>query len=314
MKTAQTRATYAVDAKANRVSRAGAYWGLIKGRQTLLLLATGVTGWLSAGPSIGAFTAGPAAARMLTNALLLTISLLAAISGATALNMVLDRDIDARMTRTANRPVPTGLISPAQATLFGGGLVSLGLGLGLVMDATYGGMLAVGVVSDLLLYTVWLKRRSPWAILVGGIPAGMPILAGRALGMGRVDAVGLLLALSILLWIPAHMMTLAIQYTTDYQQGGIPTWPTVHGFHSARQLTACASALRTVALVTVGWYLRIPAYGLGLLALSGAVMLGLSLWYVWRPSPRRNHLLFKFASVDMLGSVIILTLGSILSG
>jgi protoheme IX farnesyltransferase len=288
--------------RTNLIAKLRGYWALIKSLQTLLLLATGLAGYLSARPGTAS---GTEVSWML-------LSLFAAISGTTVLNMVLDRDIDAQMERTAGRPLPTGVLSSGEATLFGAALVAVGLGIAFWMDPTFGVVIAAGVIFDLLVYTVWLKRRSPWSILFGGVSGGMPILAGRALGIGRVDGLGILLALSVLTWIPAHIMTLAIKYDDDYRRAGVPTWPNVHGFDSARRFTACANAVRIVALVSAGWLLRICLYSLGLLGFSGSVMLGLSIWSIWWPSKKLNYGLFKFASVHMLGSMVLITLGAMI--
>lgn len=287
-------------APTNVADKMDAYWALIKSRQTLLLLATGVAGYLTAQPH----------SASLMEAILMLASLFAAISGTTALNMVFDRDIDARMARTAERPLPRGSLSPGEAARFGSALVALGLGIALWMSAVFAIVIAAGAALDLLVYTGWLKRRSPWSIVFGGISGGMPMLAGRALGIGRVDGLGLLLALSVLTWIPAHIMTLAMKYADDYGRAGVPTWPTVHGFDSARRFIAVANGLRIVALVWAGWLLRICPYSLGLLGLSGTVMLGLSIWSLWQPSARLNDMLFKFASLHMLGSMVLITLGA----
>jgi len=281
------------------VDKLRSYWALIKSRQTLLLLATGVAGYLSARPH----------AASLQEAGLMLLSLFAAISGTTALNMLFDRDIDARMARTADRPLPNGALSPREVALFGGTLVAAGLGTALWMSQIFGIVIAGGVLFDLVIYTLWLKRRSPWSIVFGGISGGMPILAGRALGTGRVDGLGLLLSASVLTWIPAHIMSLAMRYADDYREAGVPTWPTVHGFDSARRFIAAANGLRIVALIGAGSLLQICAYALALLGLSGTVMLGLSLWSVWRPSAGLNGLLFTFASIHMLGSMVLITLG-----
>ncbi|OQY16583.1 MAG: hypothetical protein DRJ03_31490 [Chloroflexi bacterium] len=277
------------------------YMALIKSRQTLLLLATGLAGYLSARPE---------GATPLTISLML-FSLFAAISGTTALNMVIDRDIDARMARTAWRPLPAGTLTPAAATIFGGGLVALGLGIAFWLGGLFGLAVAAGVILDLVIYTLWLKRRSAWAIIFGGVSGGMPIIAGRALVTGRVDGLGLLLALSVLLWIPSHIVTFAIKYADDYRRASVPTWPGVYGFDSARRFIAWADGLRAVVLVAAGWLLDICPYSLALLALSGVITLALSLWAVVRPSEKINHRLFKFASVHMLGSMVLITLGAL---
>jgi protoheme IX farnesyltransferase len=241
------------------------FWALIKSRQTLLLLATGLAGYLSARPQ---------GATPLTISPML-LSLFTAISGTTALNMVIDRDIDAQMARTARRPLPSGILTPAAATIFGGGLVALGLGIAFWLGWLFGLVVAAGVILDLGVYTLWLKRRSAWAIIFGGISGGMPILAGRALGAGRVDGLGLLLALSVLLWIPSHIMRFSIKYADDYRRVSVPTWPTVYDFDSPRRFMAQANGVRGIALVAAGWLLDICPYSLALLALSGAVTLTL---------------------------------------
>ena len=151
--------------------------------QTALLLATGLAGYISARSVDGS------ASKLA----LLLFSLFAAISGTTALNMVLDRDIDARMERTIHRPLPSGLLTPMQAACFGVALVVVGLTIGLALSVPYGLVVSGGVFVDLVVYTLWFKRRSPWGIILGGVSGGMPILAGR------VDALGVLLGLSVLL-------------------------------------------------------------------------------------------------------------------
>jgi hypothetical protein len=94
------------------------------------------------------------------------------------------------------------------------------------------------VVLDVLVYTIWLKRRTPYSILFGGISGGMPILAGRVLATGQLDAIGVLLAAAILLWIPTHIMTFHIKYQQDYASAGVPTFPSVHGISVTRTLIA----------------------------------------------------------------------------
>jgi protoheme IX farnesyltransferase len=122
----------------------------------------------------------------------------------------------------------------------------------------------------------------------------------------------LLLALSVLLWIPAHILTFAMKYADDYRQACVPTWPAVYGFDSTRRFIAVSNALRALSLVAAGRWLRICPWSLGLLALSGVVTVILSVRAVLRPSEELNLRLFKFASVHMLGSMVLLTLGALL--
>jgi protoheme IX farnesyltransferase len=225
--------------------------------------------------------------------------------------MLIDRDIDAWMERTAWRPLPAGTLTPTEAVLFGGGLLALGLGIAFWLDWLFGLVVAAGAAIDLIVYTRWLKRRSAWAIIFGGVSGGMPVLAGRALVVGRVDGLGLLLALSVLLWIPSHIVTFSIKYADDYGRAGVPTWPGVYGTGSARRLIATADALRAATLVVVGWLLRISPYSLALLILSSVVTLALSLWAMVRPSEKINYRLFKVASVHMLVSMVLITWGAL---
>jgi protoheme IX farnesyltransferase len=286
------------------------FGALIKSRQTLLLVATGLAGYLSARPD----TLAPAMMRMplLPTAALMLLSLLAAISGTTALNMVADRDIDSRMMRTAWRPLPAGVLSPAEAALFGGVLLAVGLGTAYWLGATFGLIVTAGALIDLVIYTLWLKRRSAWAIIFGGVSGGMPVLAGRVLGIGEVDGLGLLLALSVLLWIPTHIIPFTMKYADDYRRAGVPTWPQVYGSSSARRFIAFANALRAAALVLIGIWLAICPYSLALLALSGIGTIWLSFQSAINPSAKRDLRLFKFASMHMLGSMFLLALGSFL--
>lgn len=287
----------AVDTLRERVwlRRLGDYWALIKARQTALLLLTGVAGF---GPR-----GNPARAAAMATGLFLSLA------GCTALNMLLDRELDARMARTARRPLPQGHLRPLEAGLFGGLLSVAGLALCFRLDLAFGAIVAAGFFFDLLVYTAWLKRRTALSILFGGVAGGMPILAGRTLAIGRIDALGLLLAASVILWIPAHILTLATHYADDYRRAGIPVWPNRYGARSSRLVVALATAANAVALAAAAWLARVHPLALGLQLAAGTLMLALALHQLLRPGERGNWRLFKAASVYMLGSCLLLTLG-----
>lgn len=241
----------------------------------------------------------------------MTVGLLLAIAGCTALNMLIDRDIDARMERTMDRPLPAGRIRPMQALLFGGLLSAAGLTLSFALDTRFGSVVAVGFLFDLLVYSAWLKRRTPFSILFGGVSGGMPVLAGRVLGLGRIDLVGLLLAASVLLWIPSHILTLAIRYTDDYRRAGVPMWPIVYRPRATRMTIAGANVLNTLILAISGLLLHVHLVALILLLGISLGMLVLSMLQLIRPTERRNWLLFKTASLYMLASSLLLTVGAL---
>ena len=279
--------------------RGQSYWPLVKSLQTGLLLLTGFAGYISARCPIITWT----------NLLGLIGSLFLAISGSTVLNMVYDRDVDSLMTRTCNRPLPSGKVSVKEATVLGVVLSLLGIGWALALDPLYGVVIIAGWFTDVIVYTVWLKRRTPWSIVLGGIAGGMPILAGRVLGMGSIDWVGIFLALSVLLWIPTHIMTFSMRYRDDYARAGIPTFPSVYGDRTTRLLIASSSIasaiFMAIAMVGVGmnWgYLR-------LFIVLSAGLLVLAISSLLKPSLKSNFGLFKYASVFMLGSMMMVVIG-----
>jgi protoheme IX farnesyltransferase len=272
-----------------------AYWKLIKSLQTGLLLLTGLAGYMSARCPVITW-------RTL---LALTGSLFLAISGSTVLNMVYDRDIDTQMKRTCNRPLPLGQVSVVEALLLGVTLSILGIGWAFALSPMYGTVVFAGFFFDIIIYTIWLKRRTAWSIIWGGIAGGMPILAGRTLGVGQIDWIGLLLSLAVLLWIPTHILTFNLRHKDDYQHSGVPTFPSVYGDNATHLAIALSSVIASLAM-------GIAAYGIGMtwgylriLAVLSAGLLFLAVSSVIRPSVRLNFGLFKFASIYMLSSMLL---------
>jgi protoheme IX farnesyltransferase len=271
------------------------YWPLIKSLQTGLLLATGVAGYLSAVRPAG---------HWLT-ILGLMGSLFLAISGSTVLNMAYDRDIDACMKRTCWRPLPMGQVSVREAVILGLVISALGVGWALAMLPLYGVIVFAGLFFDVVVYTIWLKRRTPYSILIGGLAGGMPVLAGRALAVGQIDTVGVMLALGVLFWIPTHIMTFSMRHYDDYNTAGVPTFPAAYGFYATRVIIAVSSL---AAALIMAWVAAAIGAKLGLLAalaILGLGLLGLAIVGIVRPSPKASFALFKFASVYMLGAMII---------
>jgi protoheme IX farnesyltransferase len=277
------------------------YWQLMKSAQTTLLLVTAVCGYIITHPAVDQ-------ARVLA----MIGSLGLTIAGCTVLNMALDRDIDAQMARTAHRSLPAGLLRPVEAAVFGGVLSAAGLVWSFTLGLVYGGVVATGFVLDLLVYTLWLKRRTPFSIMLGGVAGGMPVLAGRTLALGRVDVLGVLLALAILLWIPTHILTLGLRYCEDYRRAGVPIWPNVYGATATRRLIAGCNLLTVGALMTAGVLLNLA---MGWLVVASGVSLAflvLTVLSLLRPTSQMNFLLFKAASVYMLVMCVLITLGALL--
>ena len=274
------------------------YWQLIKSHQTGLLLITGVTGYMSARCPV----------HNLDVLLGLIVSLFLAISGSTILNMVFDRDIDAKMDRTSHRPLPSGKVDVKEALILGLIVSFLGLGLAFSMSRIYGLIVFSGLFIDVVVYTIWLKRRTAWSIIWGGIAGGMPILAGRVLGTGALDPIGGLLSLAILLWIPTHIITFSIRHSKDYAAAGIPTIPSVYGHKHTRMIVVLSSFGAAISIVLAALSLGLSWGSMWLLVMLSVGVFGLAITSIFRPSEEVNFALFKYASIYMLGSMLIVTI------
>lgn len=281
-----------------RPRRWRAYGSLLKSLQTGLLVLTGIAGLASA----QGLQAGPARWAGLI------VSLVLAIGGSTVLNMAYDRDIDRVMQRTCSRPLPQGTLSVREAVVLGALLTSTGVLLAFQLLPLYGMLIAAGAFFNLVVYTLWLKRRSPWSLVWGGLAGAMPIMAGRALGVGVIDSAAIALGLSVLLWIPTHILTFNLRYEDDYRRAGIPTIPQVYGPQAARRLISISSLAAAVSLIAAAFILGLGAGYLRLLAVLGLALVSLALRSALRPSPGINFALFKYASAFMLCGMLLIVL------
>ena len=272
------------------------YWVLIKSRQTFLLVLTGWAGYSSAKcPIVGWETS-----------LAILGSLFLAISGCTIFNMVYDRDIDTIMPRTEKRPLSTGTISVPNAILVASVITGLGVGWAFSIDVLYGWIILVGLFLDAVIYTVVLKRYTPYSIIYGGLSGGMPILAGRSLGLGYIDLIGILLALAIVLWIPTHILTFSIKYEDQYAKAGIPTFPSAYGVEVTRKIIAWSTVFASISMIAAARLIEVQGYYLIFLILSSLALIALSTVTVFKKSLKLNFSLFKAASLYMLGAMLLL--------
>jgi protoheme IX farnesyltransferase len=273
------------------------YWPLVKGLQTGLLLATGIAGYMSAHGKAD-----------LLSLLMLSGSLFLSISGSTALNMWWDRDIDAKMYRTRKRPTTNGLVTPNEVLRLGVILSILGVGWAVILDALFGLVVFAGIFFDVVIYSMWLKRRTCWGIVWGGISGAMPILSGRVLAVGEIEIVGLLLAAAILFWIPTHTLTFSIKFHNDYKAAGVPTFPSTYGLETTRTVIALSSIIAAASIGVAGVMIGVQAGAMRLMVVLSAGLLLLSFATIFRPSERVNFSLFKYASLYMLASMILLSI------
>ncbi len=241
---------------------------LLKPRVLTLVVFTGIVGIVVA--------PGPLH-PMLTIAAVLCITLGAGAAG--AINMWYDRDIDAIMRRTARRPIPAGRIAPRDALRFG---VALAVGsvlvMGLATNIAAAAALAGSIAFYVFIYTIWLKRRTPQNIVIGGAAGAFPPVIGWLAVTGSLDVMPILMFAIIFFWTPPHFWSLSLWAHADYQRAGVPMLPVVAGAKETRRQIV----IYTVILVVISllpWALRQAGIVYGV----SAAVLGLGfLVSVWR--------------------------------
>jgi heme o synthase len=257
-------------APAGLISEAGVgdYLALMKPRVMSLVVFTAFVGLMIAPghihPVIG-FTA------------LLCIAIGAGAAG--ALNMWYDADIDAVMTRTASRPIPSRRVTPGEAAGFGLTLGGFSVGvLALLVSWTAAALLAFTIFFYVVIYTVWLKRRTPQNIVIGGAAGALPPMIGWAAVTGSVSLESFLLFLIIFLWTPPHFWALSLLRADDYARAGVPMLPVVAGpDETRRQILLYSLVLAPVGLTP--WLFGYAGLVYGVTAIiAGAVMIA----FAWR--------------------------------
>jgi protoheme IX farnesyltransferase len=239
------------------------FLALTKPRVMTLVVFTGLCGLLAAPdhvhPVIG-FTA------------ILCIALGA--GAAAALNQWYEADIDALMRRTANRPLPAGRMDRDAALHFGVGLAAFSvLLMGLAVNVLAASILTASILFYVLVYTVWLKRRTPQNIVIGGAAGAFPPLIGWAAAAGRVELLPLLLFAFIFLWTPPHFWALSLFVRSDYANAGVPMLPVVAGARVTR-MQVLLYTLPMAAAAIAPWPLGLTGslYGVAATMLSAVFL------------------------------------------
>jgi heme o synthase len=264
--------------------------------QSLLLLTTVTTMEVAGSPSAGRIA-------------LTCVGGYLSAGGAGAVNHFWDRDIDARMKRTASRPVPSGRVSPRAALLFGVGLAAASFGLMATTINLLAACLALGgFVGYVGVYTMWLKRRTPQNIVIGGAAGAMPPLVGWAATRGSLSWTAVYLFAIVFYWTPPHFWALSLLMKDEYAQVGVPMLPVVRGEgETRRQIVLYALLLYAVS------QLPFCAGGFGVVYLAGSMLLGLALVacavMLYRRADRRSAVrlyLFSMLYLALLFGVMVL--------
>jgi len=220
-----------------------------------------------------------------------------ACGGASALNHVLDRDIDQVMgPRTASRPVAAGRITPSHAVMFGLTLVSASFAVLTVLATLQAALLSLaGGAFYVIVYTMWLKRTTPQNIVIGGAAGAFPPLAGWAAAGGHLGLGAAYLFVIVLLWTPPHFWALALLLAPRYRAAGVPMLPVVRGERAtADSVLRYGVALVGVTMLPVALGTFGAVYGVAA-AILGAVLLALTWRLRAHTSPARASLLFHYS-------------------
>ena len=274
----------------------GDYIALLKPRVMSLVIFTAFVGYVLA----------PGALHPVLGAIaILAVAVGAGASG--AINMWYDRDIDAVMARTKGRPIPAGRVNADEALAFG---VVLSIGsvvvMGLAVNWLAAGLLALTIGYYVFFYTMWLKRRTPQNIVVGGAAGAFPPMIGWAAATGEVSIESLFLFAIIFMWTPPHFWALALYRSGDYRAAGVPMLPVVAGRAETRRQIVIYSVL-LAPLGVAPWWLGFagPFYGSVAAVLGGVFLLGAV--RVWRDDQERHcrqlfgfSILYLFAIFAML--------------
>lgn len=278
-------------AQSNLCAYLRAVGALLKPRVMSLVVFTGLVGVVIAP---GTFDGG--------SMIVAIICIAAGAGGAGALNMWYDRDIDAVMKRTRNRPIPAGLISPVSALIVGL-LLSVASVLVMVLTVNWvaGALLALTIAFYILVYTVWLKRRTPQNIVIGGAAGALPPMIGWAAVTSDVSVASFSLFLIIFSWTPPHFWALALYRNDDYLQAGIPMMPAVAGRAATiRQMMVYALALLPVSVLPT--IVGIAGIGYAVVALLLALAYLAVIVDLWRvPGDAQAKRAFGFSIVYLAG-------------
>ena len=268
-----------------------AYGELVKPRMVALLVFTAIVGMAVAAATPGSVATLAVAASGVT-------AIVAGTAGCNALTGYLDRDIDRVMERTRHRPLCTGRIAPARrAVAFGGGLLVVALVLSGLRNPLSLVFMTLGIVDNVGVYSLWLKRTSRWNIVLGGLSGGMPVAFGWSYIAGSIGLATVLLVILVVLWTPTHIWSLALRYREDYARAGVPMLPVVTDERTALRYMVVTGALLVPFSLLLPFTTRVAGTAYALVAVAASVpLLAMSVRLWLRPTRDGAWRLFKFSS------------------
>ncbi len=277
------------------------YWELIKPRIVLLLVFTGIAGMLVAYKEVG----------VNVSALQLLVGFSAIFlgsAGAEVLTNYNDRDIDLMMKRTNHRPIPSGRVTPRRALIYGLVMSVLSVVLAYWFNSLAAIFMLIGLVDNVAVYSLWLKRRSWLNIILGGISGGMPVLIGYAAIADSVSALAIFMSALVIVWIPTHIWSLAIKTREDYRKANIPMLPVVVSTRIATVCIAFTSSLLAVFSLSIFFVATVSLFYVVSAIACGAAILGYSVKLAIDRTEKTAWTLFKISSpyLAIIFTVLIL--------
>ena len=217
-------------------------------------------------------------------------------AGADTLTSYNDRDIDAIMDRTRERPIPSGRISPKNAFIFGLILVTISLAFAWFISFWAFLLMSAGLFDNIIVYSKWLKRKSQTNIILGGFSGAAPALIGYLAVTTHNLEVGLVMAGIVFFWIPTHIWSLALHVKKDYTKAGVPMLPAVSSEKRSVRVIAGTTLIMVVFSILPFFFRQFGLIYFITASAFGTVMVVLSVWLLAKPSESASWTVFKFSS------------------
>ena len=247
-----------------------------------------------------AFSSYVIAAFPSINYAIMVVMVVAVTLGSASANTItcyLDRDIDALMERTRNRPIPSKQIFPANKSLYYG--LSLGIFsviLSFVISPLIALLMFIGLFDNIIVYSKIFKRISPFNIILGGFSGGIPVLIGYASFTNIIDLTSIILAGLVVIWIPTHIWSLSLYYKDDYARAKIPMLPVLISENKAIRCIALTSLILIILSIFPYFLNMFGIFYLFFIVIIDGVMVALNLWLIMKPLKKRAWLVYKISS------------------
>lgn len=292
------KTTYVID-------RVKVYYSVTKPRVWYLLAYT----------AFGGYMAGSETGIDWIKALIATLSVVFASAGSEAIANFIEKDIDALMERTRNRPLPSGKIKPEwKALILGLILAGLGVYMGYIINLLALIFILIGIFDYVVIYVMLSKKKTSLNIILGSVAGGAPTMVGYVSASNQITLDSILLAGIVVLWIPSHIWSLALKYKKDYMRAGIPMLPVVVSEDKAIRCISSTAVILIVFSILV-YFINPLRYGyiyLTSVTISGLILLYMAFRLMYKPSQSLVWKMFKYSSPHLAAIFTAIIIESLL--